>query len=614
MSKYPYKPLSPREIRLIEYDQPRPDNIIQLKLHHASLNPPPEYRALSYTWSTPIDELPPDWADDNKTKVVLLDGIEFPVRYNLDAALRRFQPNPTDASLLLWVDAICINQTDTSERDTQVAMMGQIYSKSLATLVWLGPEVNDSDLSLRAIREINETWMKRPARLRERPIPSSSDPEDILQLYRHHVQMETAALEGYAADTFSRVDGLVHLLGRPWWRRAWVVQEVLLSQKTLVFCGSSEPLEWNEFVTAAGVLSGIQDSYFVLGHEDLNSMVEWMMHLRMGSLFSGEVKIPYTPRFESHTSSLREMLRLLRYKQATDPRDKVYAGLGLITDSGDVVVDYSSTSVGGLYIQVTKLCIAKEGNLRVLSGCHSKPGYDLPSWVPDYSDHRRELAHSNISEDSGISYAAGGDAVLDFEFQGNRLLLRGVCVSTVSYIGPIEDRLRYPRGQNVVKHAMEDKWLSKWLISHVTRIPPRIPPLLVCPKAEGEEWAYRLTKEEMWLAYLKTLSAGRPPPEEELADPEFRRLVSRVFQHRSFITFENGVIGLGPRYPELGDELCFVVGAETPLLLRPCGDGRYNLVGECYAHGLMHGEVWNLMVKPDGQKLRAEEIPRVEII
>lgn len=62
---------------------------------------------------------------------------------------------------------------------------------------------------------------------------------------------------------------------------------------------------------------------------------------------------------------------------------------------------------------------------------------------------------------------------------------------------------------------------------------------------------------------------------------------------RYFIT-EGGRLGLGTRSLGVGDEVWVLGGAETPVLLRKNADGQYRLIGECYVHGIMHGEATDL--------------------
>jgi hypothetical protein len=90
-----------KEIRLVNV-HPSTDffSTIECHLVHTTLNSGREYEALSYVWGKP-----------DFTQQIVLDDEPFYITPNLDVALRYRRRTHTDR--LLWVDAICINQSDT---------------------------------------------------------------------------------------------------------------------------------------------------------------------------------------------------------------------------------------------------------------------------------------------------------------------------------------------------------------------------------------------------------------------------------------------------------------------------------------------------------------------
>lgn len=119
-----------------------------------------EFVALSYTWGS-----------TENNAVIHLDGGPVPVTMNLLEALQalRFQ----DKSRVLWIDALCINQTDLEERASQVNIMRHIYQKAQNVIVWLGPAADDSRLAfdllatLSNVREQRHTLCRYGVILRE---------------------------------------------------------------------------------------------------------------------------------------------------------------------------------------------------------------------------------------------------------------------------------------------------------------------------------------------------------------------------------------------------------------------------------------------------------------
>ena len=138
-----YKPLAESEFRLLTLLPGEIGSLVRCRLqtklliHEASL-PGASYEALSYTWTDPqiTQNALTNGEDPNHQPAIILNGFEFLVSHNLYAALQhlRFE----DRSRLLWVDALCIDQSNLTERSFQVSLMGLIFSRAIRTLGWLG--------------------------------------------------------------------------------------------------------------------------------------------------------------------------------------------------------------------------------------------------------------------------------------------------------------------------------------------------------------------------------------------------------------------------------------------------------------------------------------------
>jgi Heterokaryon incompatibility protein (HET) len=137
--KYQYRPIeSPDQIRMLELLPGQDDDSIQIRLRHYSLSFLPQCEALSYEWGSPTRDYEID-----------CEGMSLKVTTNLLAALKRLRPTKSFSgalkkgrlpwkSRLLWIDALCINQDDISERSQQVKLMGEVYRKAKRVLVWIG--------------------------------------------------------------------------------------------------------------------------------------------------------------------------------------------------------------------------------------------------------------------------------------------------------------------------------------------------------------------------------------------------------------------------------------------------------------------------------------------
>ncbi|PMD34445.1 hypothetical protein L207DRAFT_387996, partial [Hyaloscypha variabilis F] len=102
------------------------------------LNPEPDraYTALSYVWG-----------DASVTKDIIVNGVSFAVTANLELALRQIRKS--FGEVVLWVDAVSINQKDITERNQQVLRMTDIYSKAQRVIGWIGLDENGGSQALR---------------------------------------------------------------------------------------------------------------------------------------------------------------------------------------------------------------------------------------------------------------------------------------------------------------------------------------------------------------------------------------------------------------------------------------------------------------------------------
>ncbi|KZZ91711.1 Heterokaryon incompatibility [Moelleriella libera RCEF 2490] len=193
--------LTARELRLLApvASSPfvgRPSfRVVQVPRHYCEDWYP--YTAVSYTWG-----------DDEPSEFVRLDGKLFAVRQNLYLllhALCAFFPHDAQWRFL-WVDAICINQADDEERAAQVSLMAETYKNAVNVSVWLG--------------------IPRTAQQTDWPCKSAI----------RYPPTEDQALD-WEQDAHD-------LANRPYWSRYWVIQEFMLAQSVLLYCGLSYRSFW----------------------------------------------------------------------------------------------------------------------------------------------------------------------------------------------------------------------------------------------------------------------------------------------------------------------------------------------------------------------------------
>jgi hypothetical protein len=149
MAKYCYSQLSvPTGIRLLRLlPSGRDAKSLQGELFEYRLRsldkPSHPYEALSYVWG-----------GDKKLQSISIGNLKLDITQNLYTALLRLRDH--DCSKILWVDAVCINQENDEEKENQISLMAEIYTKALRVVVWLGEAEADSDRALEAIRLASE--------------------------------------------------------------------------------------------------------------------------------------------------------------------------------------------------------------------------------------------------------------------------------------------------------------------------------------------------------------------------------------------------------------------------------------------------------------------------
>ncbi|KAH7093252.1 heterokaryon incompatibility protein-domain-containing protein [Paraphoma chrysanthemicola] len=247
-SDYIYSPLSSKtSIRLLNLLPGRGD-VIECEILECSVDNPTSYQALSYSWGS-----------DENSKTIACAGKQYlRVRSNLYHALW-FIRDPT-ISKTLWVDAICIDQGNVLERNHQVSQMTAIYTKAEKLIIWLGNENND--VAVKFIARLATTAQNQNAN------------HGMLIKPRIH-RSEWQALRKF--------------LNASWFRRMWVVQELVLGLQmegpmaTEILLGQHSVL-WVELVrccewTKDNYASLAMDAATALISDSIYSSIERVLHL-----------------------------------------------------------------------------------------------------------------------------------------------------------------------------------------------------------------------------------------------------------------------------------------------------------------------------------------------
>lgn len=310
---FPYQKLdTAATIRLIQVFPCLGDDrklVCEIQTVNMEASPDFKYHALSYVWGneTATREI---WLQDIKTSQrylqplhenlwQLLDQIRKQTRAEYEARSTKTAP------LLIWTDALCLDQKDEQEKAEQIPRMGTIYSQAETVLVWLGA---DKDLQLEL------------ARLR--------DCGDDLGFY------EALSIPGHDA-THNRSS--CKLAKDPYWTRTWIVQEIVLARRPRIMAGDII-MEFSRLERQVLLNDGTRSLYRA------PSAVGWNWLEQIIDLREAERDDKRMP--------LWRIVKCLWSNKKSVVADGIYGILGLVGDHSDgtspkdhIAVDYKKSAV-----------------------------------------------------------------------------------------------------------------------------------------------------------------------------------------------------------------------------------------------------------------------------
>lgn len=575
---YKFRPLydEPRTIRLLIL-LPSEDwySRIECSLAIDALDNHPRYTALSYMWGDP-----------RKCESIFIDGHRFDVTMNLYVALHHLRLK--SEVRILWIDAICISMSDLDERSSQVLQMTDIYRAATDVVVWLGLATEESDRGLSHLHVADESP----------PEPSIFAP-------------------------------LNDILGRPLWRRSWLIQEVVVANRVSVLCGHLS-IEWdnirdvkklqNDMIahqTNSDYLSRTElqgeslddrvslddfeqnfEQDFAQGRPEERHDAKVAMVLRASppiidliGHWTGFAVIQYLRAHFRHKAkiTLPELLYLSRHHLATNPRDKVFAILSLLpsTDRTDSLLQPNySVPYRDISTHVAVYILKKYQNLDLFSCIcqhdEERPyaNSEVPSWVPLWDNNLQvSLALGMSMPTQPEIFSAGGLSCLE-------PLMFSDDLREVTCQGVIVDNLGFEDGSGICDKYRMAECVYIWRLAFgyssqagtvVTQIFPG--------RSERREACWRtVLADEKLLDDGTRARLGPLSISSESSDMSITGL--RRQQHRSthsehyFVT-KRGFIGkvVGSKLLH-GDVIAVLLGGKVPFILRSTEWGTYRLIGE----------------------------------
>jgi hypothetical protein len=649
-----YHELKDNNIRLLRIHAGHRSDVIECTMTVEDFEDDIEFEALSYVWGTTM-----------ATKSIILNDVPVKVKQNLYNALEHLRPslrtpfdehwhtssalhsshnvwrdfasnqkedrnNRRTPNTAIWIDALCINQDDLEERASQVKLMGHIYERAALVMIWFG---NEDVPSYEGDTRKSSSWHFRPRvhDIKEYgniPIVLlfiaqalrnlSAPPNRLAQLKSAEDFAHRNLAYGFPSPHDSTWSTVSDFFFNDWFRRAWVVQEIIAAQRAVVIVGNWE-IEWNALGKAASWFKANDYARPRVSRSNVslesqlpvdNAAVTWELSQK------SDIK-----------PLLLDLLKEFRNRRATMAVDRVYAALGIAKETKPgpsqnskaipalLEPDYTRP-VKDVYRDTARFLVIEHRNLLVLShagAAFRTPEIQCSSWVPNWHTLKLTSELSTPSNyDSGL-YNADFDEPLDIRdtLDANTLLVHGIDADIVQKCGATLSSQAY--GYETVQEELSSisgswKLFKEFSNSTAAEIP--------------------YAQDDMFTVFVSTLTArplnnttftqdgfnvfedaalwfsqhlsGRYPLPVKSKLPRWARssipdgarfhdkFVRTCVDRRFFIT-QKGFMGIGPEAVQDGDKIAILFGGKVPYVLR-MEDGKFELIGECFVAGLMEGE------------------------
>ena len=337
-------------IKSSQYNEP-----LRGSLHNASLASGIGYDAISYCWGE----------EDDSQEILLIVGDWYEphkIFKILDVGLRRIRMASKDVSL--WNDALSIDQDNQKEKQKQVRMMDKIYSSATRVFIYLGEEDPISSRAFDLIERINNAALNT----------SADDPTPAMSWVGKNELPQVSQPQLW--------EPLKVFIRRPWFRRAWIVQECVMAPKSTFICGGWR-MEWEDMYRVVKTI--YRYGLAVLDHSTYGEDVEAANELQQGFSQIHYITTLKDARNRKTRYSFMEVAYRMQGSRATDPRDYLFSLLGLAHDAAvkelDPDTDLNATVLDNCIRYARHFLHAKD-NLEVLywAGMHGQV-LGAPSWV-----------------------------------------------------------------------------------------------------------------------------------------------------------------------------------------------------------------------------------------
>ncbi|KAI1461082.1 heterokaryon incompatibility protein-domain-containing protein [Annulohypoxylon moriforme] len=573
---------------------------VKFELLEVTLDQCPSFKAISYSWD-----------GQKPTEEALCSGTPIRVTLNCNNVLQ-YLAAKSDAPSLIWIDAICINQSPEAviERNQQVSIMGDIYTAAEEVVVWLGSKIEPSwEEALLDLSKFADASL------------SSGDEKYLESLLDVASKIDTKALN----DIF---------WGITWFSRVWVVQEVSLSRKATFIYGQVT-LKYFNLIKSWSDLYSTQKGVSLV--QNLNQTLYNGFGTHVVSLQGPRRALAITEGYDTIEELFRQACRLL----ATEPRDKVYGLRGLLVSYGISLPDPDYRKpIYAIFMETTKAIMTFNKRLNIESCYYISD--DWPSWVPnwanslppvtpkgDYHANKGSRACFDFVDLSNGSTGVRTTAVII----GNVSSALGTCLlgryrtaealKTDDILTQVEQRVapewagkRLGAGDDIAKYlAVYNIRVLRLALSYMERESSGYDSWredlyqIVFNQASMDDKLDMRKPFSQWLDILGDLPLNTEKkeffnidytPEMELynrisADDnisELHELFTAASYFWTFFKTDSGAFGAGANGVKAGDKIALFTGTCMPAIVRHVNRDNYRVIAPVYICGIMQGEAW----------------------
>ncbi|KAJ3467703.1 hypothetical protein MRS44_005267 [Fusarium solani] len=507
----------------------------------------PVYETLSYVWG-----------DQSNTRQITCDGSPRVITESLYLALSRLRLR--DRPRTVWIDQLCIDQTNDVEKSLQVNVMRDIYRKASRGLIWLGE------------------------------LPT----EEQTGFPETHVALVFQCLTEMITDLPNAGSS-----GVKWWQRIWTIQEAKLPRES--------DLMWGGHTLSFDILKRVAVG---LVRIDSGMGQRFEQCFGLGPL-SNKFCIPIMNLQINDPAPILGPLYRWRSRDATNPLDKIYALMGLLPDKPFKSVPFCDYTISEteLYTRVTLDLIRHHRGLLPVCGRRGEPRMTpgLPSWVldwtfaddpsqrtTDYFGHCWRYNYFNCADGKYIEPEVSPD--------GTGLVLQGTQVDKIAMLGSVNYLLDYQQldSGEYDEHTLQtiSLWSSvfyDWLGDRSIDEPYIGNKAMTCLEAvcrvligdlvyHGSEPNHRASQEDV--ARVQNYARGG-------WDPNIAASAWDMARSQAFFITESGYFGIGPPDAKIGDEVWVLLCGNVPHVIRRSSEQglEFEYIGDAYVQGIMDGEV-----------------------